>query len=630
MNMLQIQDALKGASDAHLMQEMQNPSGSAPQFLVLSEMKRRKDMRSQQQSAPQGTVADELTQAAQPREVLPLNEREPEYEDEEEEMAAGGLVGLRRYAEGGIVRMQRGGLAGGYSQDELFGFLQSGQPPTGYTMADVQAALMRPGSASIGNPGGFGISAPPLPSRAPIERLEVPRVQLPRNPSRAILGALPPLSEVEAQAGELEREQRVTDVLRRQEGAALQAERASDINVRARENAINDIRGRISGGTPAEEAIRSALPGYRGVTEAEMRQAFGMPQLTPSQPAAQTGQRPLPAAQPPVAQAEPPANSVYPSGDQEPAQPDPARPQAQPPASPAGTPRPAGGRGAAPAGLPGIRAAQASTGPSAQGAGEASPNPQISDRLAPILDRIREGRTDPGERRSEAMNMALIEAGLRIAGSKSPRLAGAISEGGVPALQAFSQQSQQIRQDQRQDLRDELQTAMAQNTNDFQRGRLSQQEYATRQQYLLGMARLEQDRNSSGAANSIARDRLELERSNRVSLRDYLDAPPERRELMDRFIGRGRDPNQAVEVQTLRNAADPQGSRREQAREAALINPATRNGARTALMMSGNRNPTDSDIDNWIISRIGVATNSGTLPVSRQPVGNGPVVQPAR
>jgi hypothetical protein len=100
--------------------------------------------------------------------------------------------------------------------------------------------------------------------------------------------------------------------------------------------------------------------------------------------------------------------------------------------------------------------------------------------------------------------------------------------------------------------------------------------------------------------------------------------------LMDRFIGRGRDPNQAVEVQTLRNAADPQGSRREQAREAALINPATRNGARTALMMSGNRNPTDSDIDNWIISRIGVATNSGTLPVSRQPVGNGPVVQPPR
>ena len=45
MNIIELQDNLKELPDSALMKEMQMPSGNAPQFLVLSELKRRKRMR---------------------------------------------------------------------------------------------------------------------------------------------------------------------------------------------------------------------------------------------------------------------------------------------------------------------------------------------------------------------------------------------------------------------------------------------------------------------------------------------------------------------------------------------------------------------------------------------------------
>jgi hypothetical protein len=65
MNMLDIQDKLKGLSEQQLVQEMQMPSGSAPQFLVLSEITRRKRMRDSMQQQPDNTtVAQEAVAAA--------------------------------------------------------------------------------------------------------------------------------------------------------------------------------------------------------------------------------------------------------------------------------------------------------------------------------------------------------------------------------------------------------------------------------------------------------------------------------------------------------------------------------------------------------------------------------------
>lgn len=64
MNILQMEDMVKGAPDDQLLQEAQQPSGQIPHFLIISEVQRRTDMRkrhqNQQQETPQGTVSDQI------------------------------------------------------------------------------------------------------------------------------------------------------------------------------------------------------------------------------------------------------------------------------------------------------------------------------------------------------------------------------------------------------------------------------------------------------------------------------------------------------------------------------------------------------------------------------------------
>jgi len=66
MNILEIEDIIKGLPDQSLVQEAQSPSGQMPQFLVVSEIQRRADMRkrfqNQQQETPQGTIAQQIVQ----------------------------------------------------------------------------------------------------------------------------------------------------------------------------------------------------------------------------------------------------------------------------------------------------------------------------------------------------------------------------------------------------------------------------------------------------------------------------------------------------------------------------------------------------------------------------------------
>ena len=67
MNIIDIQDQLKNFSEQQLISEMQMPTGSAPQFLVLSEIKRRKRVRDdfmKREAANQPTVAEEAVAAA--------------------------------------------------------------------------------------------------------------------------------------------------------------------------------------------------------------------------------------------------------------------------------------------------------------------------------------------------------------------------------------------------------------------------------------------------------------------------------------------------------------------------------------------------------------------------------------
>ena len=62
MNLIDIEDRLKDLSDQQLIQQMQRPDGTAPQFLVMSELKRRKEMRDRAPAPETTTVKDDLVQ----------------------------------------------------------------------------------------------------------------------------------------------------------------------------------------------------------------------------------------------------------------------------------------------------------------------------------------------------------------------------------------------------------------------------------------------------------------------------------------------------------------------------------------------------------------------------------------
>ena len=67
MNIIDVQDQLKDFSEQQLIREMQMPSGNAPQFLVLTEIQRRKRMRddfAKRQAAAEPTVAQEALSAS--------------------------------------------------------------------------------------------------------------------------------------------------------------------------------------------------------------------------------------------------------------------------------------------------------------------------------------------------------------------------------------------------------------------------------------------------------------------------------------------------------------------------------------------------------------------------------------
>ena len=418
--MLRVQDALKNASDDQLMREMTNPTGMAPQFLVLSEMKRRKDMRAKVEP-PQGTVADDLL-AQDDGGLREIEAQESPEAEPVEEMAAGGLASLRGYREGGVVR---------YSEGD-----------------DVD---------------------PDDPNITPFESLLARRRR-----------------DADERQARIERNlaiERSTSGQQRDAGifgffTAPQGRRAESQRVVATSEANRP------------ELVRNPQEFQRFVED----------------PAAYT-----PDPVPPVP---PPSTTVAPTLNTE------QRPDGQ---------RPSGNQGNNQGNNQGGNQANVS----AQGSAASSASPaqvqpdgisegiqrlasSLPDRISGLARRLEEGRTDPAARRSEAMNMALIDAGLRIAGSNSPRLAGAVAEGGVPALQAFTQAQQQIRQDQRADDREALQLALAQNQRDFYLGRLSAQELDMRNRREMSEAenrtRLQAAGISANAAPATVREIEYLER----------------------------------------------------------------------------------------------------------------------
>ena len=114
MNLFELQERLKDFSQEQLVREMQAPTGSAPQFLVLSELQRRQRMMAEEQAQmqqPQTTVAeDAIAAAGMPQGGLADMARAMAPQTDMDMNTA--VQPVERMAEGGVVRMQPGGLAG--------------------------------------------------------------------------------------------------------------------------------------------------------------------------------------------------------------------------------------------------------------------------------------------------------------------------------------------------------------------------------------------------------------------------------------------------------------------------------------------------------------------------------------
>ena len=123
MNIIKLQNELKGIPDQALIGYVQNPTGEVPTYLALSELQRRKTMREkyQQQQAPETTVAEDL--AAPPPMEQGIASAAPQASMRQapmvppQRMAEGGVAALdtgdmydeQNFATGGIVAFDEGG-----------------------------------------------------------------------------------------------------------------------------------------------------------------------------------------------------------------------------------------------------------------------------------------------------------------------------------------------------------------------------------------------------------------------------------------------------------------------------------------------------------------------------------------
>lgn len=102
MNIIEIQDQLRTLPKQQLMQEMQQPTGMAPQFLVLSELERRNKMEQayQAQQQPQPSVAEQALMqglgSMQPQMQQPMPQESANAPSPVPGMFIGGLMSLGR------------------------------------------------------------------------------------------------------------------------------------------------------------------------------------------------------------------------------------------------------------------------------------------------------------------------------------------------------------------------------------------------------------------------------------------------------------------------------------------------------------------------------------------------------
>lgn len=160
MNILDVQDKLKGLSEQQLVQEMQMPTGVAPQFLVLSEITRRKRMRDDyknQQNKPQTTVAQEavsgagvpngglasMAQTMAPNSSIAQNTAAPPSQPMPQQAPVQGMYG------GGMVRKMATGGPSALDNPMITAWVRAEAQRRGVTPEEVLASLGPTGNAMV-------------------------------------------------------------------------------------------------------------------------------------------------------------------------------------------------------------------------------------------------------------------------------------------------------------------------------------------------------------------------------------------------------------------------------------------------------------------------------------------------
>jgi hypothetical protein len=137
MNIIQLQNMLRGAPDEALVNYVQNPQGQVPSYLVLSELQRRKDTRAKYQAeqAPESSVAEDLTQPAQPQGGLGMLADQPQMQDDDQGVASlpvpDDMYQEDSFAGGGIVAFEDGGDVKHYAKGDYV--LSSDYDPEAYS-----------------------------------------------------------------------------------------------------------------------------------------------------------------------------------------------------------------------------------------------------------------------------------------------------------------------------------------------------------------------------------------------------------------------------------------------------------------------------------------------------------------
>ena len=451
MNILEVQNALKNASDQQLAAEMQTPTGMAPQFLVMSEMKRRQDMRSEAQgegkSTKQPTVAEDLMQKAAAPESPVM---------------------------GGIGSLPPASLHGAAMQSKAAGApvpYGPGQVAAGPQMPPQQPPMPAPGMAEGGPVRMAGGAQVPTPLSAAAAAMNRPipagagwnwrtGTGLPMDPSL-------PQTQAQQAPGQSSDPLSGADPMYADAGPGYGTPKpASSLPYQPPGTHYNSVTGQWND-TATGQAIPAPTPGQgqdyndeRPLTQAQVAGLKPTPtNVVPTPlPSAPAGIKALP-------QATPPDGSPAASGSGSPAKTGAASPSAQP---------------SAPAQQPGesldsyvarIKALQ-------------------SDRMSPLEDKLAAQEADINSEKKNNINMALMEAGLNIANSTSPTVLGAIAQGGIPALKSYQQAQDQQRKEMRDLLGARTQIASQQQSSDNSALQTGVSAYNSAQQQSLQQAQL--------------------------------------------------------------------------------------------------------------------------------------------